>query len=110
MVARYPHKLIYTTKATDDVYDENTGTWITGQPGEEKEYSCRARPAGSGKKKARKDGQLTEYAYDLGFEYDANFNVPQNAVVRIIGVSDQMIFEGELGGYQIGNASILGWI
>lgn len=110
VIERYPHKLIYTTKASEDVYDENTGTWIPGAPGVEKDYSCRARPAGAGKKKTGKDGQLTEYAYDLGFEYDPNFDVPQNAVVKLIGVNDQVIFEGELGGYQIGNASILGWI
>jgi len=110
MINRYPHKLLYITLASADVYDESTGNWIPGLPGEEKEYSCRARPAGAGKKKAGKDGQLTEYAYDLGFEYDENFDIPQNARVRIIGVNDQLIFDGTLGGYQVGNESILGWI
>jgi hypothetical protein len=110
MVERHPHKMIYTTLATPDVYDENTGQWMPGQSGADVIINCRARPAGAGKKKAGKDGQLTEYAYDLGFEYDPNFNVPPNAVVRIIGVNDRLIFEGELKGYQIGNESILGWI
>jgi len=113
MVERYPHRLIYATLATADVYDQDTGTWIPGQPGEEKEYACRATPSGqskAGKKKMGKDGQLTEYTYDLAFEYDQNIDVPQNAMVRILGVNDQLIFTGELGGYQIGNVSIAGWI
>jgi hypothetical protein len=59
VIERYPHKLIYTTKASEDVYDENTGNWIPGAPGAEATYICRANPAGAGRKKAGKDGQLT---------------------------------------------------
>jgi hypothetical protein len=113
MVVRHPHKLIYATKATEDVYNEETGEWIPGQPGADVILNCRATPSGqskAGRKKMGKDGQLTEYSYDLGFEYDENFNIPQNAMVRIIGINDQVIFQGELGGYQIGNESISGWI
>lgn len=110
VIERYPHKLTFTTQATEDVYDENTGEWIIGQPGAEVTVNCRATPAGAGKKKQGKDGQLTEYTYDLGIEYDPSFNAPQNAVVSITGVNDKVMFTGELGGYQIGNQSIIGWI
>ena len=110
VIERYPHKLVYQTASTEDVYDEDAGTWIPGQPGIEGIVNCRARPAGAGKKKPSKDGTLTEYAYDLAFEYDENFNVPQNAQIKIMGVNDEVMYSGELGGYQIGNASIIGWI
>ena len=110
MVERYPHKLVSSSAGTPDYYNEETGEWVPGAPGAEVIVNCRALPAGAGKKKPGKDGLLTEYAYDLGIEYDPQFNLPQNARVKILGVNDQVIFEGDLGGYQIGNASIIGWI
>lgn len=110
MVERYPHKLVSSMPGTEDFYDEGSGTWVPGQPGIEVTVNCRANPAGASKKKTGKDGALTEYAYDLGIEYDSQFNLPQHARVKILGVNDQLIFEGDLGGYQIGNASIIGWI
>lgn len=110
MVSRYPHKLIYSAPGSEDVYDENTGQYIPGTPGVQMEVSCRARPNGAGNKKPNKDGVLTDYSYDLGIEYDPAFSIAQNAQVQIIGVNGQVMFTGELQGYQIGNASILGWI
>jgi hypothetical protein len=109
MNEQYIHKLSYTSKATEDVYDQATGTWIVGVPGADVTVICRAKPNGSGRRKPNKDGVLTEYSFDLGFPISTQ-DIPQHAHVRITGVRDELLFEGELMGYQVGEYSILGWI
>lgn len=110
MSERYPHKLVYTAKASADVFDQVTGTWIPGKPGLNITLSCRAKPNVVGRKKSNKDGVQTEYSYDLGFPYDPSFDIPANAQVRIVGLNGNLILEGELMGYQVGTRSIIGWI
>ena len=109
MNEQYIHKMTYEAAGTDDVYDQGTGTWIPGIPGGEVTIMCRARPNGSGRRKTNKDGVLTEYFFDLGFPIDTQ-DIPQHAHVKITGVRDELLFEGELMGYQVGEYSILGWI
>jgi hypothetical protein len=109
MNEQYIHKLTYTTKVTDDVYDQETGQWIVGAPGADVTVICRAKPNGSGRRKPNKDGVLTEYSFDLGFPITTR-DIPQHAHVKITGVRDELLFEGELMGYQVGEYSILGWI
>ena len=109
MNEQYIHKMTYGTKISPDVYDEATGQWIIGESGPDVTIACRAKPNGSGRKKPNKDGVATEYSFDLGFPIDTQ-EIPKNALVKITGVRDELLFEGELQGYQIGTRSILGWI
>lgn len=110
MNEQYIHRMTYNTKATPDVYDQATGQWIVGQPGVDMIIACRAEPNRSGRMKPNKDGVLTEYSYDLGFPISTQDLPEKNALVKITGVRDELLFEGELQGYQIGLRSILGWI
>jgi len=109
MNEQYIHKLTYQEKISGDVYDQEKGTWSVGALGGIVEVACRAKPNGSGRKKPNKDGMLTEYSFDLGFPYDTQ-DIPKNTPVRITGVQDELLFEGELMGMQRGERSILGWI
>lgn len=109
MNEQYIHKLSFTKKATEDVYDEETGQWIPGATGEVVTFNCRARPNGSGRKKANKDGVLTEYSYDIGIPVEI-VELPGNTQVKITGVRNEILFEGEMMGCQVGAKSILGWV
>jgi len=108
MNEQYIHKLTYTTQF-EDVFDEATGIYTPGAAANTVTVLCRAKPNGSGRRKPNKDGVLTEYSFDLGFPIDTQ-DIPKNAQVKITGVRDELLFEGELMGYQCGLRSILGWI
>jgi hypothetical protein len=108
MDEQYIHKLTYTTKSADS-YNQATGKWTVGSDGIDVTVACRAKPNGSGRKKMNKDGALTEYSFDIGFPIDTK-DIPEHAQVKIIGVRGELLFEGELMGYQVGEYSILGWI
>lgn len=109
MNEQYIHKLSYKETISGDVYDQATGKWSVGATGGVITVPCRAKPNGAGRKKLNKDGILTEYSFDLGFPIDTQ-DIPKNAYVKITGVRDELLFEGELQGYQVGIISILGWI
>lgn len=109
MNEQYIHKLTFFTKGSPDVYDEETGQWVPGIPGAEVTIECRAKPNGSGRKKANRDGVLTEYSFDIGIPVET-VELPGDTKVKITGVRNEVIFEGEMMGCQVGERSILGWV
>lgn len=106
--SRYPHTLTYTTPESGGEYDPETGEYTPVVPGEEILIECRATPNGSGKTITGKGGVNQEYSYDLGFPL-GTLKIPENTLVKIWGVDDELLHEGKVIQYQPGVYSIRGW-
>lgn len=106
---QYPHTLSYVTLGTPDEYDEETGTWIPGTPGETITISCRAIPNGSGKTLKGEDGQAVDYDFDIAFPEETE-RIPTDLEVSIIDQHDVELISGRLLRWHPGQLHNRGWI
>lgn len=109
MVGRYPHTLTYETADSGGEYDLETGEYTPVVPGEQMLVACRATPQSEGSTKLGKGGAIQEYSYDLAFPKGIE-PIPENTIVSIYGINDELLYKGEMIQFQEGVYSVRGWV